>query len=150
MTMNIIATVCVLACCWAEVNAAQDEVKNYIASRHIRAGEKINAALLQEAPVTPGVPGLTLADLDGREATRPIRAGETVTRLMVRPARAVRPGERIKVRAGSGGMKVYAMFTALQGGAVGETIDARNKASGRICQVVVAAAGEAYIQEDGK
>jgi len=60
------------------------------------------------------------------------------------------PGERIKVRSGIRTTGTYAVFVALQGGAAGATIEARNKLSGRICSVVVAAPGEAYVKRMGR
>lgn len=129
--------------------AAASEGKAYAAARHIRAGEALSADALRELP-GPAAETLTAEEVAGSEAARPIRAGETVTRLMLRPARAVRPGDRIKVAIVSGRVRVSAWFTALGGGARGEVIEARNAAGGRTRLVRVEGPGAASLQEEGK
>lgn len=126
---------------------AGEAPKAFSAARHIRAGEVISADALKEVPAAPGAQAAAGEELVGMEAVRPIRAGELVTRLMVRPARAVRPGDRISVKAGSGAVSVRMSFTALQGGAAGEIVEARNQASGRVCRVRVEGPGTGSLAE---
>jgi flagella basal body P-ring formation protein FlgA len=141
MAKNILITL--LACLAAAPSAAA----TFVAARHIRAGEAVTAEALREMESLPGDPALAAGELEGKEAVRPIRAGEKVSRLLLRPARAVRPGDKIRVRAAAGRVSVRAWFVALQGAAVGETIEARNQASGRVCSVKVEGPGEAYMAE---
>ena len=149
---------CVLLFCTGSLKAADapnapgapDAAKTYAAARHIRAGEEITADALREVPADPKALSAGFDELSGVEAVRPIRAGEIVTRLMVRPVRAVRPGDKIKVGTVTGRLKVSIWFIALQGGAKGETIEARNQASGRVCQVKVERPGEGSLAEAKK
>lgn len=129
---------------------AAEGARTFAAARHIRAGEEIKLEALREVSAAPGTASLGPEELAGTEAVRPIRAGETLTRLMLRPRRAVRPGDKIKVKSTSGRVTVSAWFTALRGGAKGETIDARNQASGRVCQVTVEGPGEGSLAEAKK
>ena len=147
--MRKILSFCLLVSFSGPLNAA-DAARTYVAARHIRAGEVITADALREADAVPGAATAALTELTGFETVRPVRAGEVVTRLMVRPARAVRPGDKIKVGTALGRLKVSMWFTALQGGAKGETIDARNQASGRVCQVRVEGPGEGSLGEAKK
>lgn len=137
-----------LMCCGL-TGAAAAELKGYAAARHIRAGEAITPEALRELPdASEGT--LAPEELTGCEAARPIRAGETVTRLMLRPVRAVRAGEKIRVRSSAGRVSVEAWFTALGSGAKGEIIEARNTAGGRICRVRIEGPGEGVLAGEGK
>jgi flagella basal body P-ring formation protein FlgA len=137
-----------LSCCG--VLCASEAERTFAAARHIRAGEEIKAEALRDVAAVPGAVSLAPGEFAGMEAVRPIRAGETLTRLMLRPVRMVRPGEKIRVKTILGRVKVSSWFTALQGGAKGETINARNQASGRVCAVTVAGSGEGFLEEAGK
>jgi len=139
-----ISLVLLLSCC---ANAAAGGGRVFTAARHIRAGEEIRAEALVITEAPAGAEALEPGDLAGTEAVRPIRAGEKITRLMVRPVRAVRAGEKIRVSMSVGRVRVSAWFVALQGGATGETIEARNQKSGKTCGVVVAGPGEGVLKE---
>lgn len=147
--MNTKILLCLLFSCCGALSAAEGS-KVFVAARHIRAGEAITAEALREVAAAPGAVCLEAGELEGVEAVRPIRAGETLTRLMFRPVRAVRAGDKIRVRTVFGHVKISAVFTALRSGAKGETIEARNQNSGRICPVKVEGPGEGSLEEAKK
>lgn len=147
--MNKKILLCLLFSCCGGLRAAEGP-RAFVAARHIRAGEEIKAEALREVDAAPGAVRLEAGELAGVEAVRPIQPGEKLTRLMFRPVRAVKAGDKIRVRTVFGHVKISAMFTALRGGAKGETIEARNQNSGRICPVKVEGPGEGSLEEAKK
>lgn len=147
--MNMKILFFIVSCSCGVLNAAEG-ARAFVAARHIRAGEEIKAGALREVDAAPGAVRLEPGELEGVEAVRPIQPGEKLTRLMFRPVRAVKAGEKIRVRAVFGRVKISAVFTALQGGAKGEIIQARNQNSGRLCAVKVEGPGEGSLEEAKK
>jgi len=103
-----------------------------------------------EAPV-PGdlesvrrtVPGLptgfpaAAADLMGRRLRRPLAAGEVLAADLLAPALLVKRGQQVTVVAELSGIAVRASLLAMNDGAAGERIQARNPLSGRVVEGVV-------------
>jgi len=73
----------------------------------------------------------------GHVLTRAMRAGEVVTDRMVDTNRVIRRGDRVQIKAGSGGVTVMALGEAQEHGGIGDRISVKNTRSGQTVQAIV-------------
>jgi len=84
--------------------------------------------------------------LVGMKVKRPIRSGMPVGRHMVEHRKLVRRGERVMIRAESGGVSVRMAGKALTDGAKGDLIEVENLSSKRTVEAVVASPGQVRVR----
>jgi flagella basal body P-ring formation protein FlgA len=77
----------------------------------------------------------------GKVLTRPVTLGYALSQNLLKSPQLVRRGERVIIRARTGGMDVQVAGTALANGAAGEVIRVRNRSSKRVVDAVVAGEG---------
>ena len=106
-----------------------------VASASLESGSRISSA--QVSLLRRDIAGLrrgyltSARSLAGKTLRRRVRAGTVLTPAMLTAALVVRKGDRVLIRSGSGGISVAMPGTALENGAEGERIRARNLGSGK-------------------
>lgn len=116
-----------------------------VASRNLSRGKSLSADDIRFARVNvaqsgPGyfeVPD----DLIGMELKRSLRAGETLSRSMIRPPMVVKRGDAVSLEASIAGIQVVTMGEALANGHVGQRIRVRNARSRRIIDAEIIGPG---------
>lgn len=85
-------------------------------------------------------------DVIGQSLRRPIVIGAVITPAAIKPARAIRRGEKVTILARRKGIEVRMTGVALADGAPGELIRVRNILSKKIIQGIVTKYGEVMIR----
>lgn len=121
-----------------------------VTTRALPAGHALTAQDLARAPVWVGDPATqTLEDPNlviGKQVQRPLAAGAVVPLNGLRSPRLVRRGAPVTLSLARGPIAVRMAGVALQDGAVGERVQARNNASQRIVEGVVEADGTLAVR----
>jgi flagella basal body P-ring formation protein FlgA len=89
------------------------------------------------APATQ--PALEMGQLIGQSAARDLRAGEALTLDDVKPAQAIAAGQfmTVSLKIGPDQQPVETVAKAMNDGAPGETIDAKNESTGEVYNVTI-------------
>lgn len=74
----------------------------------------------------------TIDETDGKEATRTIPQGKTLTYSMVRPEEVIKRGDQVTIMFNNGNLQITAVGEARQAGARGESIKVKNLSTNRI------------------
>ena len=100
----------------------------------IYPGDIITEEMLVDAPLTASAFGgpvaLSSSDVVGMAAARTLLPGQSIPISAVAPPRLLRVGGPVKMLYIDGGLTITAYGSALQDGAVGETVKVRNDDSG--------------------
>ena len=101
-----------------------------IRADHVRM-ERRDISSLSVRPFT------RIADVEGQQATRAIEVNETVTQKMVERATLVRRGAQVVLLYETGSLHVEAPGIAHEPGKIGDVIQVKNPASGKLLRGVV-------------
>ena len=80
-------------------------------------------------------------NLFGQDAKRAIRSTEIITPYMLTPPVLINKGDSIMIQAGSGGLIISTIGTALQNGKKGKQIRVKNNRSGKTIRAYVSSRG---------
>lgn len=106
----------------------------------IRAEDVIESRVLVDR--LPETPLLTMPQIVHQQAAREIQAGTIMTAKLVEAVPLARPGQFITITLDRGGFRVKTVARAMEGGSYGQTIKARNEATGDVYQVTLVAPQE--------
>jgi flagella basal body P-ring formation protein FlgA len=84
-----------------------------------------------------GRPFARIADVEGQQAARAIEVNEVLTQKMIDRATLVRRGSQVSLLYETGSLRVEAPGIAHEGGKVGDLIQVKNPASGKLLRGVV-------------
>ncbi len=87
------------------------------------------------------------SELIGKQARRTLQAGRPVPLTALGVARAVKRGSAVSALYGDDGLSITVLLTALQDGAEGDAIDARNPETGAIVRTRVKGDGTLMVLE---
>ena len=119
-------------------------------ARNLQAGEVVQPQDLvwgKAAAASADAPSDAEAVI-GMAAKRPLRAGAVVAFRDVGRPQVIKPGEQVTVTFSSGGITLALSGKALNGAAVGETLNVQNTASKKTVQAVVTGPGQAVVGPD--
>ncbi|MEE8481942.1 MAG: flagellar basal body P-ring formation chaperone FlgA [Acidiferrobacterales bacterium] len=85
-------------------------------------------------------------DVIGQSLRRPVVIGAVITPAAIKPARAIRRGEKVTILARRKGIEVRMTGVALADGAPGELVRVRNILSKKIIQGIVTKHGEVMVR----
>lgn len=120
-----------------------------VAREGIGAGQALDAGRVELAerdlaPIPDAL--LDLEHAGGRVSRRALRAGQVLRAGDLQGEPGVRRGQAVRIVASGNGFQVHIAGTALQDGAIGETVRVRNRSSGRTAKAQVLAAGVVGLQ----
>jgi flagella basal body P-ring formation protein FlgA len=122
----------------ATARAWQDQL---IVQHSLAAGQVIRATDVAERRVLveriDGDPPLGSAQAAGNQLVRDVKPGTVLTAPMVEPAALVRAGEFVTVTLVHGGVQVKTVALAMDDGALGQSIRARNEATSEVYRLTV-------------
>jgi len=119
-------------------------------ARNLQAGEVVQPQDLvwgKAAAASADAPSDAEAVI-GMAAKRPLRAGAVVAFRDVGRPQVIKPGAQVTVTFSSGGITLALSGKALNGAAVGETLNVQNTASKKTVQAVVTGPGQAVVGPD--
>ncbi|WP_281647412.1 flagellar basal body P-ring formation chaperone FlgA [Parendozoicomonas sp. Alg238-R29] len=70
--------------------------------------------------------------LEGKNLRRRVRPGDVLNDTLFERTFAVRKGNRVQIRSGTGGLSVTASGTVMDDGAIGDSVRVRNNSSGKV------------------
>jgi flagellar basal body P-ring formation protein FlgA len=145
LPMSALLHVAAVACAWAQ--DAQTNVTRIVVPTHdIARGEVIDKSDLsyQTVPATRSLSEIatSMNDLDGREARRLLRAGETVRVDDVRRPVLVTKGSTVTMTFEAPGITLTAVGRAVSEGGLGESVVVLNPVSYRQVTATVTGAGQ--------
>lgn len=137
----------VLAASAASAAPPAATVDTPVLARTVAKGETLVAADFAQASLTPAVArgALSPAQAAGREAVRPLRAGNPVRAADVVAPRIIRRGQAVTILFTSGALSINAQGRALTDAAVGEAVRVVNLSSNRTLDAVADEAGRARV-----
>jgi flagella basal body P-ring formation protein FlgA len=115
-------------------SAGAQEARAPSPKRIIYPGDVIAEEMLVEtplaAPAYAGPVAMSAGDVVGMAAIRTLLPGQSIPMSAVAPPRVLRAGAPVKMVYVDGGLTITASGSALQDGAVGQTVKVRNDDSG--------------------
>ncbi|MGD0191053.1 MAG: flagellar basal body P-ring formation chaperone FlgA [Rhizomicrobium sp.] len=154
MKITISLTVALIALAAASARAETSEnVRVVVPSHDIARGEVIGAAdlIYGAVPATTSVGDLitTVKDIEGREARRLLRAGETVRTSDVRWPILITKGATVTMTFDAPGVTLTAMGRAVSEGGLGESVTVLNPVSYRQITATVTGPGQVRAGDSG-
>ena len=135
----------------AQAASARETVEIAILANRIAAGEVITEADLEtrslDARRARGA--LTLAEIAGLEARRPLAPGNPVRSHDVQQPTLVKKGQAVNLVVSHGGLTIAARGKALEDGSKGQIVRVQNISSQKIIQGEVAASGIVSVGSGG-
>ena len=127
--------------------SAPAAVESPVLSRSVAKGEILGAPDFSTAPLPASAArsALSPSEAAGREALRPLRAGQAVRAADVAAPRVIRRGQAVTILFTSGALSINAAGRALSDAAVGEPVRVINLSSNRTLDAVADAAGRARL-----
>jgi len=133
MSFSVDGTVRKALWVWGRVGTAQ---KMVVAARPIKKSQVITGADLGLAELESSDFGSDVltdpGDAVGLVAVNPIRAGASIKAGQLKPLTIIKRGQLVRIIAASGGLKVTAVGTAKEDGAIGGDIKVENVSSRRL------------------
>ena len=130
-------------------SAAAQETRAPTPKRIIYPGDVITEGMLVEAPLAAppysGPVAMSSGDIVGMAAARTLLPGQSIPMAAVAPPRVMRAGASVKMIYVDGGLEITAAGSALQDGAVGQTVKVRNDDSGVVVSGRVRADGSILV-----
>lgn len=124
--------------------------KVVVASRALPRGRVITASDIQletrDLATLSGGYLLKSREVMGQSLRRPLMIGAVITPTSIKPARAIRRGEKVTILAGRKGIEVRMSGVALADGAPGDLVRVRNILSKKIIQGIVTKYGEVRVR----
>ena len=121
-----------------------------VLSQNIATGERIDTSILTSKEIdTAKVYASTLteaAQLEGMQATRPLRAGEPINRLHIKPVVDVSRNSLVSLVYRKPGMELTGNGQALEDGKIGQTIRVMNPDTRATVVGVVVAANQVEVK----
>src|SRR5205085_1554675 len=116
-------------------------------ARSLQAGEVVQPQDLVwgKAAAAPADAPSDAEAVIGLAARRPLRAGAAVSARDVGRPQVIKPGEAVTVTYSADGISLSLTGKALNGAAVGETLNVQNTASKKTIQALVTGPGQAVI-----
>jgi flagella basal body P-ring formation protein FlgA len=84
-------------------------------------------------------------DITGKMARRPLQAGRPIPLSALMKPLSVRRGSKVTATFAEAGLSISIQLTALEDGAIGDVITARNVSTGATVQATVIAAGQLAV-----
>jgi flagella basal body P-ring formation protein FlgA len=132
---------------------APDNVRIVVPSHDIARGEVIDAADLVYGTVSSMTPVgdliTSVKDLEGREARRLLRAGESVRTSDVRRPILITKGSTVTMTFDAPGITLTAMGRAVSEGGLGESVTVLNPVSFRQITATVTGPGQVRAEDAG-
>jgi flagella basal body P-ring formation protein FlgA len=118
-----------------------------VLARSVEKGEMLGASDFTQAPLpVTAARGAVLPDqATGREAVRPLRAGNPVRASDLVAPRVIRRGQSVTILLTSGALSINAAGRALTDAGVGETVRVLNLSSNRTIEAIADEAGRARV-----
>ncbi|MGK2284481.1 flagellar basal body P-ring formation chaperone FlgA [Pedomonas sp. V897] len=135
----------------AETAGAPGTVEIAVVANRIAAGEVITEADLeiQAVDARRARGALTLAEIAGLEARRPLTPGTPVRSHDVQQPKLIKKGQAVTMVVSHGGLTIAARGKALEDGGKGDIVRVQNIASQKIIQGEVTASGIVSVASGG-
>lgn len=108
----------------------------FVASRNISRGEVLGAADVVEKEMTLTRP-IPAVETGAFRATRFIREGSVIDDTVIEPVPLIGRGDRVRVEASVGRVRVHVVGVAMEDGWLGDDIAVRNESSGAVFRAEV-------------
>ncbi len=131
---------------FAQTAPADPGLRVIVTTRDVGRGEVLSEADLgyQMVNATSAFPGIvtSMADVEGKEARRVLRAGEAIRKDDVRNPIVVTRGQTVTMTFAVPGITLTAIGKAITEGGIGDTVTVQNPVSFRQVSAVVTGAGQ--------